>query len=239
LRDEQAGHLQIRLLQAPPLHSGLGTGTQLALAASLAIAQAVGKGDDRQAIIECSGRGRRSAIGIYGFFYGGLIVDGGSEEPQQLGELAARAELPAKWRVLLLRSRQDQHRVCGLEEEACFANSLSPPSVTRILESLLQEELFPAAEKGDFPTFQRAVTTYNRLSGSLFAAAQGGPYRGPVITELVHRIEGLGSYGVGQSSWGPTVFSICEDLDRARWLEQRLAQYDLETQIVEIMKRTA
>ena len=48
----------------------------------------------------------------------------------------------------------------------------------------------------------------NARAGDAFAAAQGGRYAAPAVTALVARLRGLGVKGVGQSSWGPTVFAV-------------------------------
>jgi predicted sugar kinase len=44
------------------------------------------------------------------------------------------------------------------------------------------------------------------MSGECFATRQGGPFNGPLLTQLVEQIRNLGHAGVGQTSWGPTVF---------------------------------
>ncbi|MDA7977278.1 MAG: hypothetical protein MPJ50_00750, partial [Pirellulales bacterium] len=38
----------------------------------------------------------------------------------------------------------------------------------------------------------------------------GGTYASQRIENLVHALLGLGVDGVGQTSWGPTVFAFCE-----------------------------
>jgi beta-ribofuranosylaminobenzene 5'-phosphate synthase len=67
----------IRVVSAASAHAGLGTGTQLGLAVAFAIARWTDSPAVCSAVAEMLGRGRRSAIGIYGFDFGGFIIDGG------------------------------------------------------------------------------------------------------------------------------------------------------------------
>ena len=66
------------------------------------------------------------------------------------------------------------------------------------------------------------------LAGRVFAAEQGGVYSSPRVAALIARVRGLGVPAVGQSSWGPTVFALTPDVDRADWLAGQLATPDLE-----------
>ena len=91
---------------APVEHVGFGTGTQLSLAVVSVLAR-----QDRSAnfplreIAQRRGRGRRSAIGLYGFSEGGFLVDAGQAGQGALGELAVRLPIPEAWRVVILRPR--------------------------------------------------------------------------------------------------------------------------------------
>jgi predicted sugar kinase len=71
--------------------------------------------------------------------------------------------------------------------------------------------MLPAAARGQFAEFSESVYRYGRLAGMCFAAIQGGPYYGPRLIELVARVRELGVAGVGQSSWGPTLFALRPD----------------------------
>jgi predicted sugar kinase len=71
-------------------------------------------------------------------------------------------------------------------------------------------ELAPAAADGDFVRFSHSLYEFNHLAGSYFASAQGGIFASEQTTSLVRRLRQLGIDGVGQSSWGPTVFALCD-----------------------------
>ncbi len=237
----------VEVTQAPTLHSGLGTGTQLALATTLALSAWY---ESDLSIPQCAmiaKRGRRSAVGTYGFYSGGLILDGGNtldlkeEHPSRvLGTVRGRYNVPAEWRIVLMSPSKSSERVEGTEEETRFSECPAPDELlVEQLESLLEHELVPALEQANFESFAECVTRYNHDAGMLFAAVQGGPYHGPDITQLVQTIQGIGVYGVGQSSWGPTVFAICKDIEHAQGLVHALGNQVSASQIVEPLNRPA
>ena len=82
-------------------------------------------------------------------------------------------------------------------------------------------ELIPAVQRADFPAFAEAIHHYNRLAGEPFATDQAGAYTGPRVAEVIETLRGWGVAGVGQSSWGPTVFAFAEDDDAANRLADR------------------
>jgi beta-RFAP synthase len=82
--------------------------------------------------------------------------------------------------------------------------------------------LLPALAERDLDAFGEALYDFNRRVGVGFAPVQGGSYASPRIAELVSFVRGEGIRGVGQSSWGPTVFAVTSDDDRARSLKERI-----------------
>lgn len=218
---------RIDVLSAPPDHVGLGTGTQLALA----IATGLNALHDREVelpleLASSVSRGLRSAVGTFGFLFGGLIVEQGKLAGEPISPLDARLDLPAGWRFVLVRPRG----LAGLagEDEALAIGELPPvaQAVTDELVSLANEKIVPAVVTSDFAGFADGVYAYGRLAGEIFAARQGGPYNGPVLASLVERIRGLGFAGVGQSSWGPTLFAAAESTAEAERLAGALRGAD-------------
>jgi predicted sugar kinase len=59
-----------------------------------------------------------------------------------------------------------------------------------------------------------------------FESQQGGPYNGPELQERVRLLRRCGVQGVGQSSWGPTIFALCRSQEQAAELTTRLADQD-------------
>jgi len=68
----------------------------------------------------------------------------------------------------------------------------------------------PALLERDLPAFGEALFEFNRRSGGLFQTVQGSEYGSPEGADMIGRLRGMGLRGVGQSSWGPTLFAIAE-----------------------------
>lgn len=213
---------RVEVVAAPPQHSGFGVGTQLALSVATAVLRYHGATPpDVASLAALVGRGRRSAIGTHGFAQGGLLVDAGKQTAGEVAPLAARVELPAAWRVILLECERSPS-VSGDAEERAFARL--PPvdrETSERLRRLAMEEIAPAAAAGEFERFARAVSRFNADSGACFAAVQGGPYASPIAARWVQRFARLGAHA-GQSSWGPTLFAFAEDEPRAAAVEETI-----------------
>lgn len=191
---------------APPEHVGLGVGTQLGLSVAAGLSAYSGLAASAPAELALSaGRGLRSAVGTYGFVMGGLIVEQGKLPGEPISPLDTRVDLPAAWRFLLVRPL-DAAGLCGAAEEAAMDSIDVPPETTGTLIREVREHLIPAAATADFEAFAGSVSRYCSLAGSFYSALQGGPYNGPVLTALVEQIRSWGHAGIGQSSWGPTLF---------------------------------
>ena len=214
--------LQVLVERCPEEHAGLGVGTQLGLAVSKAIAIQSGLTDlDAPELAVLIERGERSAVGVHGFDRGGLIVEPGKRESEPLSPLLTCIRLPEDWRVAVFvpNGGSAWH---GSREEGAFANA-KPTNLTESLCDLALRELLPAAAVGDLPVFGEAVYEFNRRAGEPFAAAQGGVYSSPEVAAAVARIRESGVPCVGQSSWGPAVFAVVEDADRAARLLKHMA----------------
>jgi beta-ribofuranosylaminobenzene 5'-phosphate synthase len=222
-----APRCRIQIHAAPPEHAGLGTGTQLALAVVAGLNAYFGlPSQTPQELAIVAGRGMRSAVGTYGFVHGGLIVEKGKLPGEPISPLDCRIDLPSEWRFVLIR-HSDAAGLSGEEESAAMASlPAAPAAVTYALITEVREQLVPAAATGDFPAFADSLNRYGRRAGELFAARQGGPYHGPILTQLVEQIRALGYAGVGQSSWGPTLFVATQSENEARTLAAQLREQD-------------
>jgi beta-RFAP synthase len=211
-----------------PEHAGLGTGTQLGLAVACAIGRSAGLPTlDAAELARRVGRGRRSAVGIHGFTRGGFLVDGGKRAPEGVAPLIARAPFPDSWRVVLVL--QAGSTGChGLAEAQAFEHVAGRGAALARTEALCRLVLLgmlPALAEGDIEAFGEAVYDFNARVGEAFAPVQEGTYAGPQVAELVAFVRHQGVRGVGQSSWGPTVFALTESQERADDLVTRIRQH--------------
>lgn len=210
----------IEIEALPPLHAGLGVGTQLALATGTGIAAACGRGEPGflASMPQAVGRAKRSAVGSHGFALGGLIYEAGYLPGEQVGELISREAIPDAWRIVLLR-HPIAEGISGSDEASAFAQLPPVPAdVTCELERLAADEITRGAREADFARFTEAVYQYGILAGKCFAPVQGGPFATREIAQAVERLRELGIRGTGQSSWGPTIYAFCETEAVGHWL---------------------
>jgi beta-RFAP synthase len=209
--------------RALPAHSGLGSGTQLALAVGRALAELYSLPSDPVALSLGVGRARRSAIGTWVFASGGLVVEGGRpREGNACGPLISRIELPANWHCVVAVP-ESQSGISGPAEVQAFAELPEPPEreVEHISHVVLMS-LLPAAAEGDLDTFGRALTEIQRVTGSWFAPVQGDIFAPGPTRELIESMIAGGAAGAGQSSWGPAVYGIVDGKNAADALSGRI-----------------
>lgn len=99
-----------------------------------------------------------------------------------------------------------------------------PAARTETLCRLTLLGMLPALAERDLDGFGEALYEFNRLVGEAFRAVQGGIYAHPGSEELVAFVRREGVQGVGQSSWGPTLYAVVGDEEQAQWLARGLRQ---------------
>jgi beta-ribofuranosylaminobenzene 5'-phosphate synthase len=214
--------------EAPPEHIGLGVGTQLGLAVGRALALAWGYDLAASDLARRVGRGLRSALGVYGFAHGGFLVESGKRcgQEEDLAPLAIRTSFPSEWRVVLVTPREAPG-LHGSAELQAFAHLAARPDATAQTDALCRLVLLgmlPALAAADLEAFGESLYDFNARAGEAFAGVQDGVYSGPRVAECVAFLRGEGVRGVGQSSWGPTVYAVVGDKDRAADLLARLSR---------------
>ncbi len=209
---------KIEVLQAPRPHTGLGTGTQLALAVAWGMHALFQRdGGAAEDLARTAGRGQRSAIGLHGFAQGGLLIEHGHRTPDDISRLTSRVELPTEWRWVLLCPNQAEGLSGSGEQEAFDRLPAVPPDVTGALlrES---EHMLAAGARGDFDEFSRSLFRFGQLAGRCFQSQQAGIYATQELEQLVAAVRQQGIEGVGQSSWGPTLFALTRNVREAETL---------------------
>jgi beta-RFAP synthase len=212
--------------QAIPAHAGLGSGTQLALAVARALAELYQQPTGAAALARTVERGRRSAIGTWAFESGGFILEGGRREgTDEVAPLLARHPMPEGWRYVVAVPA-GKPGLSGEAEAEAFRQLPRPPlgEVERVAHLVLMQ-LLPALVEADLPAFGAALTGIERITGGWFAPAQGGVFAPGPTRELIRRMADAGGIGVGQSSWGPTVYAITQGAEAAADLAERTAAW--------------
>src|SRR4051812_2222673 len=212
---------RLRVLEAIPAHAGLGSGTKLALAVTAALSALRGESPEPAAMAAMAGRGARSAVGLWTFALGGLVVEGGRRPGRaQPAPLVVRHAMPDEWRCVLAMPAADPG-LSGGEEAAAFADLRPDPERSALIAQIVLTALLPALVERDLAEFGAALTALQRLVGDAFAGVQGGTFH-PRAAPLVDALLRLGAAGAGQSSWGPAVYGIVGAEEQARELARRL-----------------
>jgi beta-RFAP synthase len=198
---------RVQVQQRSQPHHGLGTGTQLAMAVAEGLARFIGHDFDGEFLAtQIAMRAKRSAVGSHGYFHGGMIFES-QRDNSEINCLQRHIALPTQWRVIVFRPTVAGATVSGTAEQGQFDRlGRSSNSQRQELLCIVVDELLPAAEQADFQKFCDALHRYNYHSGKLFQPVQGGPYSSPAIAELIATLLTCGARGIGQSSWGPSVF---------------------------------
>jgi beta-ribofuranosylaminobenzene 5'-phosphate synthase len=216
---------RLRVLETIPAHVGLGSGTKLALAVTSALSTLAGRSLDPPALARAAGRGARSAVGLWTFAAGGLVVEGGRRgEVDEPAPLLMRHAMPDEWRCVLAVPTAEPG-LSGGAETAAFASLRPEPARSALISQLLLTALLPALVERDLDEFGAALSRIQTLVGDAFAPVQGGTFH-PQAAPLVDALLRLGAAGAGQSSWGPAAYGVvgseAEAQEMARLLEAEL-----------------
>jgi len=210
----QGMHMQI--LQTIPEHAGLGAGTQMSLAVGLAMSSLYSLNLTARDVATLTQRGSRSGIGIGTFTQGGVIIDGGRGSNTDVPPVIARADFPDDWRIILIQDNSHTGVHGELEAEAFRTLPKFPAALVANLCRLMLMQALPALAERDLPTFGAAIRELQACTGDHFAPVQGGRYASPKVGSVMQWLDSQHASCFGQSSWGPTGFTIVENEVQAR-----------------------
>ena len=215
------GGAHLRVTEAIPPHVGLGSGTKLALAVARALAALHGRTDDAPALARAAGRAARSAVGMWSFALGGLVVEGGVRHGvDRPAPLLMRHAMPDDWRIVLVVPNAEPG-LSGAAETQAFERLLPAAEPSAAIAQLVLTSLLPALVERDLDEFGSALTRVQRLVGDAFAPVQGGRFH-PRAGALVEALLRGGAAGAGQSSWGPAVYGVVGSEAAGRDLARRM-----------------
>lgn len=221
----------IYVKQVIPEHVGLGSGTQLALAVATALAELFNVKTSVQELALGMGRARRSSIGTAVFEKGGFVVDGGKAakdgvySSESFPPVIFRQPFPEDWAFVV--AIPNVKKGLSKDEEIAAFKRLSPmpaEDVGRICR-LTMMKLLPSLAEHDIKNFGEALTQIQIIVGTYFAQAQGGIYSSLAATDGIRLMQKLGAHGVGQSSWGPTFYGLCQNEKEAEEMQSKIEAF--------------
>ncbi len=217
--------VHISIVQACPRHNGLGSGTQLAITVALALEHhfALPSAKPHEMAI-ATGRAGRSAIGTFGCFEGGFLVDRGKTPLENVAPIDLRIDFPEHWPIALVYPEATPEMqpataagLHGIEEIDAF-KKIAPTTKSELSEmrSLVKNQIVPSLVEENYQGFGNALQTFGRRSGDYFKSVQGGTFASGHIEAIVELIDRSGVPAVGQTSWGPCVFVIAPNMEQLK-----------------------
>jgi beta-ribofuranosylaminobenzene 5'-phosphate synthase len=204
-------------------HVGLGTRTRLSLMLLEALKALNALEPDIFPYLRRLSIGKFSAVGIYTFMYGGLVVDSGVKDTfEEIPDLLFRFDFPRNWKIVLALP-EGASGLTEIEERPAMTKPERHPDQEILYGSLLS--LIHSLKKKDFTLFTNSVEKIQQLTGKYFSKYQGDIYCCEVSKLLAEELKSLGAGGVGQSSWGPLVYGFVKDKTSADEAVKKLRIY--------------
>jgi beta-ribofuranosylaminobenzene 5'-phosphate synthase len=228
-REHRAEGIDLTIERVIPSHCGLGSGTQLMMAAGLALGLLYDVKLTGRQLAVLGSRGGTSGIGVAAFDRGGFLADGGHRFGGAGGKtvfapsaasagfepppLLFHSPLPANWRVLL--ALPAGRITYGDEERALFRQICPVPSEEAAQGARLALlKVLPALLEGDLSSFGDGIEAMQQLGFKRHQIAR----QSKAVHETMAQMRRLGLRGVGMSSWGPALFGFSDagpEADRA------------------------
>ena len=121
----------------------------------------------------------------------------------------ARHDLPADWRFVVMMPDLPPGKSGDAEDEGMrTVVERAEPGIADEISRVVTDRLLPAVAEGDHDRFGAAVSEVGRLNGAWYTNEQGGIYR-PPLGDVIEAMSASPVFsGVGQSSWGPTIYGV-------------------------------
>lgn len=213
--------IRIFIREDYPSHIGLGSGTQAALAAGVAVNKLYDLGLNIHEIAEKVGRGGTSGIGVAAFEKGGFILDGGHKFGQKRVFLPSAASKLPPAPVLLRKDFPDWDIVVAVPEQkgASHENEVNifrekcpvPLQEVEKLSHVILMQLLPALVEEDIAAFGKSINAIQELGFKRQEVQLQ-----PVSRDLMQALRDCGAYGAGMSSFGPAVYAFGEDKENLK-----------------------
>ena len=203
-----------------PRNQGFGSTTQLSLAVARAVTKAHGLDVPLLELVRAVKR--TSTGGIYPFQRGGFVVAGGFpvkhgervwlREKPLIPPLIFHADFPEDWRFVLARPLTAPKSPDKEAEEEAFGSLREHEPPAELIHKgyfLLAAKLIPAVLEQDAEAFGTALTGIQMTVGRIYQPVQEQLFN-PASQWLIPLLNRSGALGIGQSSWGPTVYAFTD-----------------------------
>lgn len=223
--------VEVTIRSSYPAHTGLGSGSQLALATARAICGLYDRKMRNRELAALTGRGGTSSIGTAAFETGGFIIDGGhwfgpgaektgfapssASKGVRPASVTVRHDFPTDWKVLLAIPAITPGANGGREADIFKTCCPVPLEEVRALCHEVLVKMLPGIAEHDLDLFGSSVNAIQSLG---FKRVEHN-LQPPEVAGLLGVMREAGAAGAGMSSFGPTLFAFCDtgtdDVERA------------------------
>ncbi len=209
----------------PYHHVGLGSRTRVLLTTYLALTNYLGVEPNLTRIDNLLGGRKISGVGVYSFLYGNLVVDSGlnvNDSSSHYPKLLYLYELPSNWYLIVVLPEGFKGLSEG-EEADIIRNVEAFPKQELLYREFVR--LLTSLSLKDFNIFTEALSNIQQLTGEYFSKYQGGMFAFEVSEELANLMRCGGIRGIGQSSWGPTIYGFTDSYAKALSMRSSILSY--------------
>lgn len=213
--------LKIFIKSKIPRHVGLGSTTQIALSLGVGVLKLCYNVEiDEVAVAKLAlilGRRNFSCIGLGSFLYGGFIADTGVKLTANYSlapsSIMFRLRFPGSWRIVAVLPPSSWRVIEDDREESMLIKASM--SMEKDYDSELTRLTFrcivPSIVEEDFESFTECLDELQYITGKAFSAFQHGVFSTRESEYVARVLRSIGGKGVGQSSWGPLVYSFFDN----------------------------
>jgi len=220
--------IKLHIDHSLPDHVGLGSGTQAALSAAVAVNKIYGLGKSVRELAVAVGRGGTSGIGVAAFENGGFILDGGHKfkdkgafSPSSAshvppGPVLFRRDFPDWPIVLVMPNGQGAHDT----EEVDLFKKFCPIPLAEVQEvcHVILMQMLPALVEEDLESFGKAI---NHIQTVGFKRKEV-ELQSQSVLDIKDYMRDNGASGSGISSFGPVVYGIVGSFAEGKRLQQEV-----------------
>ena len=217
---------KIIVSQNIPQHVGLGSGTQISLSVGYLISEFNNLNFSINEISQISERGLRSGIGIQSFKTGGFIVDSGKAKGSNSLPLTIfNKKWPKQWKIILVFD-QKISGIFGKNEVQEF-NKMKKEvlNIGNINCKTVLMKILPSIIEKDFANFSSGIQIIQDNMSKIFYRNKKNKFASKEIELIFNFLKKKKIFGFGQTSWGPTGFIFCENINEQNRLEKKIKNF--------------
>ena len=213
-------NISVKMRGEMPTHSGFGSGTIIRLACIEALFLINEAEYTEDILVNLSGRGKTSGIGIRTYFHGGFVFEIGHPKSNEIypsntveglvrnSLLIENGKLP-DWNIGILIPKNI--KTLNQEEEVQFFERTVPISSIEVYETLYHVVfgLYASIKEKDFDTFLNSIL---KIQNCKWKSSEWGIY-GNKLREYEDLLYKNGARAVGMSSLGPSLFFISDNIE--------------------------